>query len=157
MNASLIRRYHFFREHAGTIVGESARCALTLARAEERAEREELVYVWERELESHSVVFGEDNGEDALIASGKLDCLGCCVYASETEDPDQLHPLASLGMITIQAPAFTYGQPRDPYIRVVQAELAVEALERLDALRREWAADVEASRPDLYNGGEARL
>jgi hypothetical protein len=43
----LAAAYRFFREHAGYIVGESAVCAMRLARAELWAERENVAFSWE--------------------------------------------------------------------------------------------------------------
>jgi hypothetical protein len=137
-------RYRWHREHSSTIVGEHAVSAIALARAEIRAEQEGLEFRWENELESYEDVYGDE-------PEPGVEYLWCGVYAEETED----ELLASLGFIGVRSPAFAYGVPRDPYIRTVQAELALEALDRLDEERSTWARAEEARRPDLYNGGEA--
>jgi hypothetical protein len=48
--------------------------------------------------------------------------------------------LASLGMIDVKAPSFTYGVARDPYVRVVNAELLLEARARREEIEAAKAA-----------------
>lgn len=110
---TLVDRYTFFREHAGYVVGQSAVCALALARAEKRAEEIGLVCMWRDEIEPW----------DGDCEPPKY-CLWGCVWHQLV--PGDRRPLASLGMVGVNS-------IRDPYLRVCSAELFAEALERLDA------------------------
>lgn len=117
MRASLYDRFTFFYEHAGYAVGESAVTALKLARAEERAEREGLVF----KCEDEDYPWDGDGPAPEHF-------LWCAVYENEHEKFN----LASLGGVALNSLS-------DPYLRVVKAELYVEALDHLDA-RRDYEA-----------------
>lgn len=130
ISASLYERFKFFHEHAGYVVGRSAETALKLARAEERAEREGLVFKCEDEDYAWD---GEGPAPEYF--------LWCAVYENEKER----FPLASLGGVALDS-------MRDPYLRVVQAELYDEAFTHLDAHRDHVAtmrAEELASRATL--------
>lgn len=60
MDQALIKAYRFFRAQGVGCVGESARCALSLARAERVAEERGWSYSLEEEIESYRDVYGED-------------------------------------------------------------------------------------------------
>jgi len=117
MNATLVDAYRFFREHAGYVVGESARCALALARAEASARDAGLRFEWEDEEESYQDVYGEPLPDDV---DGPF--FVACYF------PGEKHPRASLGCVTL---AVARPWSRDPYTRVVEAELASEALDNI--------------------------
>lgn len=110
--------FAFFRKHAGyaTPPGPAA-CALRLARAELWGKERGVEVTWEEEDERYEDVYGEPPPDDCEIL---------CAFVKHDGEV-----LAGLGMITIRAPSFTYGVARDPYIRVVNAELLQEARVRL--------------------------
>lgn len=111
-----IEAYRFFREHAGYIVGRSAECAYHLAQAEAEGKRLGFEFTWEEEQEPW-------DGEEPL--SDDCELLWCgLTYKGE--------PMCGLGMIAVRSPSFIQGRPHDPYIRVVQAQLAQEALVELE-------------------------
>jgi len=114
---ALIRDMQFFRQHGGGVVGEAARGALDLSRAEREAERRGWAYTYEPEQESYEDVYGEKPPEGAEFVTVVL-------WDRDPEDrSSRLRPqvLASLG--------FVDANDRN-YLRVVRAELASEALSR---------------------------
>lgn len=110
-------RYDFFREHGNTWVGHSAETAMRLARAEERAEREEVKVVWEDECEPWD---GEGPAPKYLMWA----------HVSQAEH------VASLGMIGVNS-------MRDPYLRVVEAELCANLF---DYITEQTARDASNAR-----------
>ena len=110
IDPDLAKRYRFFREHAGYIVGERAVCALALARAEQAAEKRGLYF--HKEEDSH-----EWDGD----CPAPRYVLWCAVFRSE-ECEDALAGVGAVGVNDL----------RDPYLRVVAAELFSEALDVLD-------------------------
>ena len=107
MTTSMIRAYRFFFAHAGYIVGERAKCALGLARAERYARNND----WEAEW-----VADDDADLSWMSDEGRSEpheVLGCILRDSNG------NVLASLWGIT---------DPTFGYTRVVEAELASEAL-----------------------------
>lgn len=116
-----IEAFLFFHANAGYIVGERAKCAIRLARAEERAKGLGLEVHWGDEPEAW----------DGEAPPPKVHA---CAWVPEL---DGKYNLASLGSIALDS-------WRDPYRRVVEAELYAEALAELDE-RRERAACVEAA------------
>jgi hypothetical protein len=141
---SLVERYRFFREYAGGWVGHSAEVALRLARAEMRAESLDLgVYYEDDDLEWD----GEGPAPKHL--------LWIAVYRKGDVDRKnyRMHinavPLASLGSVGVD-------DLRDPYLRVVAAELYVEALDALDKENDRIAteqAEELSGRPTYAAGG----
>lgn len=117
---TLYERYRFFRAHAGGIVGESAVCALALARAEERADAIGL----EPRFVDSDLSWDGDCPAPAILVDGWI------------EDPSG-RVVASLCSIGVESWS-------DPYVRVVTAEMFADALVWLDheAYQR---ASVEAS------------
>ena len=127
----------FFYAHAGYSYpsGASAAeqrkariaCARELARAETRAKEMGLVFSWEPEE------FPWD-GDVPLAPTDRLEWVACYAFAQEDS---RGRCLASLGMVATTS-------YHDPYRRVVEAELAEEALATLDEEReRTSAADAE--------------
>ncbi len=123
--ASMSERYAFFREHAGYIVGRSAECAMALARAEEWAEEHTITFRWEVDEE------GEATQEGAEVL--------CCL-AVDAEG----HVVDCMGGVELESPAFARGYSRHPYARVVEAELAQEALYQADVRNQERADSLAA-------------
>lgn len=109
MSTSFREAFLFFHENAG---GYVAADTIILARAEARAKELGLVFVWEDEQEPW-------DGDVPLAPTDLLEWVACYV-------PGRQEPIASLGMVA------TSGYS-DPYRRVVEAELAAEALGVLDA------------------------
>ncbi len=123
--------YDFFRANAGGWVGHSAEIAVSLARAEQRAEDEGLTIEWEDELDSWDG-----------------DCPPPAVHVQAACMSPDGECLASLGSIGLNS-------MRDPYVRVVEAELYSEALERIDEERERvtYAAAEELMSRATYAAG----
>jgi hypothetical protein len=129
MTPTLREAIRFFAEHAGyyTPPGRMA-CAKKLALAEERARDLRLRFAWEDEQRD------EWDGEYPLASTDLLEWCACYDRAPSDDrwrnisGAPKARCLASLCMIA------TTGY-RDPYRRVVEAELASEALATLDAER----------------------
>ena len=117
---TLANRFRFFLEHAGycTPPGRAV-CAMALARAEERAETEGLSVTWEDD----DLPWDGDCPAPAILQYA-------CVYepCDDADPPYRRSILAGLGGIGLAS-------WRDPYVRVVEAELFSEALDALDAER----------------------
>ena len=134
-------RFRFFHEFGGGIVGERAVSAMALARAEINGEKYRLALV----LEDEDIPWEPGHeGEEA-----PRHWLWAAIYraqdVNETEGRAKRgregNALASLGGIGLDS-------LRDPYLRVVRAELLWEAL---NALNVEWQeeADKLANRATL--------
>ena len=108
--SELAARFRFFHEHAGYIVGRRAVAAISLARAEIQARREGISFEWEDELEPW----------DADPECGPAPTYVLCCLARDASG----QVVASLGMVGVN-------RLSDPYLRVVEAELALEALHEL--------------------------
>jgi hypothetical protein len=148
-DALLIRQAaRFFHEHAGYVVGESMRGALAHARAERDARAAGVTFEWSedptgydvlgdleccKEAERHATWARAhfDNGLARRIESGHRheveDCLA--MFRGEV--------LASLGGIV---------DADSDYRRVIQAELALEAMGEIDARQAYPGVSVEGSR-----------
>lgn len=133
------RAFQFFAEHAGGIVGERARCAIQLARAEQLLERAVALGVasveWLDDQEPY------DPGDSATAEeaeryfgentwTGPFGCVVQCgelyEYAVSSGRESQREHLASLWSIVV-GPRGT----DDLYCRVVVAELACELEDEL--------------------------
>lgn len=106
MSASFARRYRFFREHGGGVIGEDALCAFNLARAELEAEKLEFVATWEPDCEEYLLGDGEEQPNEVW---------GCIVVAPSGE----------------QASLWGIADPTRAYSRVIEAELALEVCEQI--------------------------
>jgi hypothetical protein len=119
----MLARVRFFSEHCFYAVGYRMSTAVALARAEERANELGLVFVWEPEEEAW-------DGDVPLAPTDLLEWAAC--YEADGIDRHGQpirRPLSSLGMVTTTSYS-------DPYRRVVEAELALEALAVLDSIDR---------------------
>ena len=118
MEKDLERRTRFFQEHAGyaTPPGRMA-CAKALAQAEIEAEANEFTFEWEGEQDPDWSWFTDSRGRSA--EPSERDIQLCCLLKDEDGKV-----LASLGGIHFN----TWNWYADPYRRVVEAELASEAL-----------------------------
>ena len=101
---TLERRYKFFRANIGYIVGRSASIAMRLARAEERAENLGLTVEYADEIHDWD---------------GDGPCPPIHVWACVRHEGEIIASLGSIGLVSW----------RDPYVRVVEAELLSEALD----------------------------
>lgn len=129
---SLQEQFRFFHQHAGCVVGRAAECALALARDETRAGELGLVFEW-----------SEDEQPDLSWCEQCTPPRGGIRNRREQEHREQ-HCLwiceAKLdGETVAQLCGIDFGVGRDPwmrdpYKRVVEAELAGEALACFDAL-----------------------
>ena len=106
-----IRAYRFFREHAGYVVGENARGALELARAEQLLQ----------EAQNLSMAYTNIVADEEGTLEG-CPAVGIVVGVFEPGDVTPSH-VASLWGIEEDAP--------DSYLRVVRAELASELHDEL--------------------------
>lgn len=131
---------HFFWKHAGYCYGPGetpeagrARCARDLASAERRASELGLSFTWENDHETDASFRNTPNPYHLWV---------CCCYCDEPEPPRLLSSLCGIDLGRNGSP-YTYGvglmgepthrsRGRDPYCRVVEAELADEALSALD-------------------------
>jgi hypothetical protein len=116
---SLARGYAFFKEWAGYVVGRRGQGALRLARAEALGKELGLVFEWEFDPEPWD---GDGPAPDEVL---------CCGCRDVDEDGWPLEVLSSLCGIA---------DPDRNYCRVVEAELAWEALALL-ARRRADGTD----------------
>lgn len=106
VSKALERSYRFFREHAGYVVGRSAETAWDLARAELEATSRGWYCEWEHDPDGMDTL-GDIPPEEVS------EVLYCVLYDEDGE------VLSSLGGIV---------DPDRNYARVVEAELALEAL-----------------------------
>lgn len=121
----MFKRYAFFKEHAGYVVGRRAECALSLARAEVLLEQAcelglaEVEWVYDDMPYDGGDVYTADEVAAKFESNEWTGPYGCVV----TVDGETV---ASLWGIVV-GPRGT----GDPYCRVVAAELADEALQDL--------------------------
>jgi hypothetical protein len=130
ITTELRRAWNFHREHGGYCTPPGrAMCALISARDELRGKEEGLTFRW-TEDDSPDTSWLDQEGwekEKQDYENGDLLILGCYV---EHEDLDQY--AVSLWGISVYS-------WQDPYCRVVEAELASEALALIDAKQAEEA------------------
>lgn len=119
MSPQLIRHFRFFHEHAGYIVGQSAICAVTLARAALRAADDGHSFHWSIDPSIDSSDFSDQEPAWQLWQ---------CAMRSADESEGQRGILASLHGIDFGRDGAPWS---DPYRRVVEAELASEHYDRL--------------------------
>lgn len=121
--------WDFFRANAGGIVGQCATSALQLARAEEKAQERELAGEWRYTWQP------DDYADTSWMDKRDLDLLqrdlagfDCCTLEELCPTCGQWRVIASLGGIHwINRGAADRKRIMD-YQRVIQAELACEAL-----------------------------
>ncbi len=121
----LIKDMRFFRQHGGGVVGEAARGALDLARAEREAERRGWRTDWEYDEGADWSWLDQPGFEREKAKEHE-------VYVAILRDKNG-YVLASLGGIF---------DPDRRYMRVVEAELASEALSRAQPLSARRSRDV---------------
>ena len=119
--ARLKNAYDFFRANAGGIVGENARTALALAKAEEQAQQYGLVFVWEPDF-----VTPDDVNHDYWC---KKDYCQHHIAVCICTDPETGEVLDSLGGIIDADQA---------YQRVIEAEMALNALDAIQEQTRTY-------------------
>jgi hypothetical protein len=119
-------RFRFFHEHAGYVVGQRAIGAWELAKAEEYAEEAGWVYCWDydQDADRGPVDWGWSEADVKRWESTEHRCYVAYLLPHSTAC---VRPLASLGGIW---------DPSREYERVVNAELALEALAREEAKRK---------------------
>jgi hypothetical protein len=129
LTTELRRAWNFHREHAGYVVGERAIGALELARDELRAKAEGLEFHWVEDETPDTSWLDQDGWEREKqdYQDGRLLILGCHVT----------HP--ALDQYAVSLWGISVYDQRDPYCRVVEAELAGEALALIDAEQAEEA------------------
>ena len=123
---SLRRAFQFFSKNAGGIVGENAKGALALARAELAAKDAGLMFVWEWDSDADLSFYDikDDRGRfyhSRTERERDHEVLWCrCVIPCAEHGANCRHAtqLASLSNIV---------DPDQSYMRVVEAELALEA------------------------------
>ena len=134
---SMYRRYRFFHENAGYVVGESAKCAYSLARAEELGEAYDLDVDWEWD-DDPDLSWCECKGDnETCIRCGSRMYSGQECVSPDGHDyhdhevmvayvtpPESCERLAALGGIVDALGT--------PYQRVVEAELLAEAIDRIN-------------------------
>lgn len=124
--------YHFFLSHAGyshdpqkeTPIQGRRRCARQLANAEAWARDEGLVFVWENDPDCSPDDFDFESDKEHVREHGAV---GCILYRPCPEhgtDCKHAEHLESLWGITESLD----NRERDNYRRVVEAELAFEAM-----------------------------
>lgn len=125
MSRALLASWRFFRAQGGGIVGENALGALQLARAEVEAAARGLVFVWEEDGDDYDYDYDFSDHDHWCRKDCGIDheVLICAVFTAD--DTRRRHCLASLGWIV---------DPSREYRRVIEAELALEALAMLDEL-----------------------
>ncbi len=104
--------FRFFRDNAGYIVGERTLSALRLAQAEQHAQANRWEVEWANDLDG--CIGCDCESESCACSTGECHEVYVAVLRDEAG-----HVLASLGSIC---------QPDRAYMRVVGAELVLEAL-----------------------------
>jgi len=118
----LIRDMQFFREQAGYVVGERSKGALDLARAEREMKRRGWVVTWQPDNDADlSWMSDEERAQDHEIYGAILWDRDPVNMLARTPRERKAQQLASLWGIV---------DPSSEYQRVVEAELASEALSR---------------------------
>ena len=128
VSRDLLRRYRFFVRHAGGIVGECAKGALALARAEQWAEDQYLIFKTQPD-DQHAYCYCDDpkckyhegstHTWETVGVVLKDPCQQC---VDEKVDPSDCRHSEILGSL------WGIMDPSEDYLRVVRAELALEAM-----------------------------
>lgn len=106
IDPKLKRAYDFFKEHAGYVVGRRAEGSLALARAEAIASSLGWSVDWEIDEEEYQLGDEEDEPSEVFVA------------VLRDEDGESMEVLGGIA------------DPTRQYRRIVEAELALEALAR---------------------------
>jgi hypothetical protein len=133
MDAELLKACRFFQEHAGYVVGQNAKGALTLARAERDARDAGVVFIWQADpyadwsfvetWDARDVKCWAQSDHEAEGCRAVLPCSACVASGwNDAENCRHATELASLWSIIDAGPA---------YRRVIEAELAAESLPNL--------------------------
>lgn len=144
LDPAVLSAYRFFLQRGGycTPPGRVS-CAMSHAKDEARAKEMDLLFSWEDELESYGDVWGEPlppnvDGPYCLVVYGPQpeDCESIACEPWDHRHKNHREHLCNLGMITLPPCNGPEGsrENRDQR-RVVEAELASEALATLDAER----------------------
>ena len=132
---SLYRRYRFFKEHAGYAVGERAKCAYRLARAEELAESANLSVDWDWE-EDYDLSWCECDGDnEACVRCGSRKYSGReCTSPDghDYHDHEVLYAYVKAGGVTLAGLGGIVDAIGTPLQWVIEAELLAEAIEELN-------------------------
>ncbi len=119
--SKFIKSYRFFRKT------ESVARARALAKAEIWAEENGIGFVWDYEIECW-------DGDEPLPPRYEL-LMGAAVQGDPQTWDRRRESLASIGMVAVPSPSHIYGVP-SPEIRRINADLALEAKENLEARDR---------------------
>ena len=132
---SMYRRYRFFKENAGYVVGESAKCAYSLARAEELAESAGLTVDWDWDGDS-DLSWCECKGDNETCTrcgSRKYSGRECTsLDGHDYHDHEVLYAYVKAGGATLAGLGGIVDAIGTPYQRVVEAELLAEAIVELN-------------------------
>lgn len=125
------RRFRFFLAHGGYIVGEHARCALELARAERWANDNGCTYTWEpddpADLMDHEYWCNDARREKAgYWPDGQPHRYGLHSRLAHTHDVEGCVMRDASGIVLASLWGIIDASPQ--YRRVVEAELAAEVV-----------------------------
>lgn len=121
-HATIRERFRFFHGNGGVIVGEQAKYALRAAKREHAArDRADIRFVWIEDTEA-DITWDDDGSVARKLESGEWVALGCVLERRTCERCDTWAHVSSLWGII--------GPEKDPYRRVIEAELLSELEER---------------------------
>jgi hypothetical protein len=113
-NNELARAYRFFRDNAGYIVGERARCALSLARAERDAKEQGIAFRWEWDSDADLSWMSDAERQQEHEVEGCIAYIPCPDHGADCKHA------------TVLASLWGIVDADSNYRRVVEAELALE-------------------------------
>lgn len=117
MNPEIISAYQFFRKHAGYVVGENAKGALQLAKAEAAFREAGGTFEWTFDDDADCSFVDTWPEKERQLWYRENHCIEGCIALF----PNNKRAASLWGIIDAD----------DNYRRVVQAELAMEALDNL--------------------------
>jgi hypothetical protein len=117
-----LRAFRFFAEHAGYVVGERAKGALALARAERDASEAGVEFVWEYDDDADYSWMNEEEAAREHTVERVRAVLPCDEHGIDCKHARTLGSLS--GIFDADA----------NYRRVIEAELALEASDEIAAL-----------------------
>lgn len=121
----LRRAFRFFHVNAGYCVGFRATGALALARAEQWAREKDLEYVWQCDPDCTADDFEFESDKRHVREHGAVGCILYRPCPDHGIDCKHAEVLGSLWGVTESL----NNRDRDNYRRVVEAELAAEAID----------------------------